>query len=372
LTEADRFNGIKISLIRQVINDAPPGSVNMALGELGYAMPEYLRQEAHKLLDSGTASYTPNAGLNESRQAVADYYGDKYGVDNVCVTNGAEEAIFLSLFALSNPGQVVAIPDPDYTAYASIASLLGTKTVRLPFQPDLETIDWDKWESQLSQKVIFLLLSNPQNPSGKYFNNKELSRLSSICNRYRITVLVDEIYRELWFTEKPPSTAVLFDHVVHIGGLSKSHCLSGWRIGWAVSSREVISSITKAKQYVSTCSNWLAQKLIPAALSEKGLRGSEMIRLRLMKDREKTITTICEFLSHDHLHTPQATPYLMLKVEDDLQAAKELSTLGLISVPGRAFGSVTRGWIRLNYAVSPESLNRGIEILRRYYSEYRK
>ncbi len=369
MTEAKRFQGIELSLIRRIMANAAPGAVNMALGELGYPMPPFIRDEAHILLDRGNAVYTPNAGLGIAREAVANYIDTGYSADNVCITNGAEEAIYLSLLALSDPGARIAIPDPDYTAYPAIAKLMGLDIVRLQYGEGFISVNWKEWENILSDKVRFLLLSSPQNPSGKYFNNDELINLATICNRHRITVIIDEIYRELWFDKRPPETLGIFDQAVYIGGLSKSHCMSGWRIGWAISTIETISVITKAKQYVSTCSPWLSQMLIPIALSEEGLLSMEAIRQNLMESRAIFARAVGELVRPSALHLPNAGPYAMIKAGDDLKVANHLAERGLIAVPGRAFGDVSTGWLRLNYALPDEQLAEGIAILQEYLRE---
>lgn len=366
MIESKRFTGIEISLIRQVINQALPGAINLALGELGYPLQESLQTQAHKLLDSGTAVYTPNAGLPELREAIASYYADGKSAEQICVTNGAEEAVFLSLLALSNPGDTIAIPDPDYTAYPAIAKILGCSVLRLPYQDDLSSIDWAHWDSLLmASKASILVLSNPQNPSGKSFNKDELTNLSTICNKYNITLVADEIYRELYHGEPTPNFGAEFEQLVRISGLSKSHCMSGWRLGWVNAPASISRAVIKAKQYVSTCAHWLSQQLAVYALSENGLQAQSEIRKHLQDDMAMVVKSLSGIGTGIIVKAPQAGPYIMIKTPlDDLELASRLAQEGLIVVPGSAFGEVSRGWIRLSIALPSSTLKQGLDILK--------
>lgn len=366
MIESKRFAGIDISLIRQVIGLAGPHAINLALGELGYALPKFLQEKAHELLDSGTAVYTPNAGLPELRESLAEYYADQTQAGQICVTNGAEEAVFLTLMVIADPGTVIAIPDPDYAAYPAIVRILGCPIQRLPFDPDLMGIDWTAWAELLARSDSrILLVSNPQNPSGKYFSYDELNTLATICNRLGIILVVDEIYRELYADAAIPQPGAGFDNIIRIGGLSKSHCMSGWRLGWVNAPAEITATITKGKQYVSTCAHWLSQKLAVAALSPLGMEAQAGIRERFRRDRMTAAELLSGISEACFLHVPQAGPYLMLQTPlRGQETAAMLAQQGVIAVPGSAFGMVSQNWIRLNFAVPEPDLLQGFQTLK--------
>lgn len=362
-TEATRLQGIQISLIRQVMNNAQPGAINMALGELAFPMPEYLREAALKIIRQGNAGYTPNAGLRSLRQQVAQYYGDTCQAEQICICNGAEEAVYLTLLSLVNPGAGIAIPDPDYTAYPAIAQMMGATVKRLPLSGKMDTIDWDIWESTLSDNVQFLLLSTPSNPCGMCFSAKDLSHLAAICNHRRIVVIVDEIYKHLYIKKSQPAPDKEFPNLIRIGGLSKSHCMSGWRIGWVNAPLEIAPAIIKAKQYVSTCAPWVSQKLAEVALSPEGWQQAEQLRQRLAANQTTAVNALKS--SGLPMIIPPAGPYLMLNIQNDcLNFAAKAAKNGLICVPGSAFGSVSKGWIRINIAIAASDLAKGLQILK--------
>jgi aspartate/methionine/tyrosine aminotransferase len=351
LTEADRLQGIELSLIRQVMRDAPPEATNLALGELGFPLPDILRQQAIKLLEQGTPVYTPNAGLPELREAISCRYSG-VSPERICVCNGVEEAVFVTLLSILNPGDKVAIPDPDYTAYTAICNILEANVIRLLYESDLSSVDWDIWTELLAKDVKVLILSHPSNPCGHVFSADEAGRLAELCRRHGIILVVDEIYAQLFFDRQPVSFLGMLPSLFILGGLSKSHCMSGWRLGWVVSPIELSASVIKARQYVSTCSNWLSQRLAVFALSTEGEKARDEIMGQLRTCRSIAIEQFSPYPGQAFF--PAAGPYMMLKVDgDDLTVCRMLAAKGVVCVPGSAFGDVARGWLRLNYAVDP-------------------
>ena len=364
LIEARRFEGLDISLIRQIIALAPESAINMAFGELNFPMPSTMRDYACKLLRASNPCYTPNAGFAELRESIASYYGPGVDKNQICVCNGVEEALFISLYGLCNPSDKIAIPDPEYPAYPALASLMEAETVRLGFEADLRTINWECWEQILAMDLKFLVFSNPQNPSGYVYDDQDLIQLSAICNHYGITVIADEIYRDLCFGEAIPRLTDYFEQLVIVGGLSKSHLMSGWRLGWIYAPKEIAATTIKAKQYISTCSNWLSQKLALYALGSEGQNVLEEVRQNLHNCRVYAKNRLLETISPERLFYPTATPYMMIEVlADDMEKAQSLAAAGLITVPGRAFGKVSQGLIRINCALPHHELVRACDIL---------
>lgn len=360
-TEAKRLGGIELSLIRKVLQSAPPSAINLALGELGFPLPKVLRQRAIELLQTATPVYTPNAGIPELRTAIAGLYQGAQA-DSVCVCNGAEEAVFVTLLALVDPGDTVAIPDPDYPAYSAICKILDANVIRLPYESDLSSVDWARWESLLSSGVKTLLFSHPSNPCGHVFSDNEVERLTSICSKNGVAMVVDGIYEELYFSARPPSFCGRLDSLFMIGGLSKSHCMSGWRLGWVVSPPSLAASVIKARQYVSTCSNWLSQHLGVFALSPTGRQSAKTALGLLKESRRFALQRMGRSL--ERVLVPPASPFLMLKVDgDDLEFSQNLARKGVICVPGSAFGEVSRGWLRINIGVPEDKLSPAMDVI---------
>lgn len=354
LNESARLGRIELSLIRQVMQSAPPDAINLALGELGFTLPDLLRSKALELLQQATPRYTPNAGIPGLRQAISDHYHGS-SAEQVCVCNGVEEALFVTLQAILDPGDLVAVPDPDYPAYSAICKLMDASVMRLPFESDILSVNWDEWDRLLTPQVKALVFSHPSNPCGHVFSAEELERLVCLCEERGIILIVDEIYKHLWFDHAPPGFFGKAEGIFILGGLSKSHCMSGWRIGWVLSPLVLAASVIKARQYVSTCSNWLSQHLAEYALSPDGMQAADEVMEQLKACRSLAREKLSPF--HQQALFPSASPYMMLKVNgDDLSICRDLAAKGVICVPGIAFGEVTKGWLRLNYAVPQEIL----------------
>jgi len=361
LIEAKRLHSVELSLIRQITQFASFDAINLALGELQFPLPNILRLKAREILQDGTPRYTPNAGMPELQDAIANLYPFAKP-NNVCICNGVEEAIFVTLLSTLNPGDTIAIPDPEYPAYSAIANILETNILRLPYESNLVSINWDTWDSILAQNVKMLIFSHPSNPTGHIFTKDDAERLINICNKYKITLVVDEVYSRLVFGGFLPQFFSEAESMFLLDGLSKSHCMSGWRIGWVISPSELSASVIKTRQYVSTCSNWLAQKLAIYALSSEGMKAVDEVFSQLKECRALVQEKFQDF--KDKVLIPDATCYFMLKVEgNDLIIAQELAEKGVVTVPGQAFGDVSKDWLRINYAIPKDKLETALDTI---------
>jgi len=350
--DSTRLEGIELSLLRRMMAAAPKDAINLALGELVFDFPDVLRQKAAELISTGNPAYTPNAGLPELRAAVADYLGFAHK-ENILICNGAEEALFIALQGIINPGDKVAIPDPDYPAYPALVKLAAGDVVRLPFDHDLCTIDWNLWEQKL-QGCKALMLSHPSNPSGFRFSATGFQALAELLNRNKQILIVDEIYTDLYFDYQFQPDYSIIDRVIRIGGISKSHLMSGWRIGWLAASEPEVAQLTKLKQYISTCAAWLSQKLAEYALRQDAL--VDDVRQQLGHNRELCLNA----LPAAALHVPLAGPYLMLHCPNGAEYAQNLVQKGIITVPGLAFGEVTKAYVRINFGVNKAVLEQAL------------
>jgi len=270
---ADKFKGVGKSSIRKIFESAPSGAINFGIGEIQLPAPALFLKEAERILREENLRYTPNAGLPSTREAIASYYNHVISGNNVCVTVGAEEAVYATLQAIINPGDQILISDPSFLAYETIIGFLGGETVKFNLIPEQDFyIDFDNLISKLSSKSKALVLTNPSNPMGKTLSNDELRQLIDICRKHNILIICDEVYRELYVKNPSATMLELYENSVVISSLSKSHCMSGWRLGWAVSQNsKLIKAVTVAHQYIATCASYLAQRVAVMALSPSGL-----------------------------------------------------------------------------------------------------
>jgi len=361
---ARNIKHLEKSAIRQILDSASPNSINLGLGEIQFPPPRFLIDRAKLILEKKLLGYTPNAGLKKLQKSICSYYNVDLD-ENVCLTNGAEEALFATFFSYLNPGDEVIIADPTFLAYRSIAEMLGAKVVT--FDLDYSNnfcLDINSFINAFSSKTKLVVLNNPSNPMGTCFNDNEIALIVRICTKKKVLLVVDEVYRELFIGERPETFLKYEADVLCISSLSKSHCLSGWRLGWVISNqKKLIEPIIKVHQYVATCAPALSQEVAVSALTREGMRESEKIRVQLLRNRELAF----DLLTDINILPNNSLPYLFVQIEeDDVESALNLAKLGVLVIPGSAFGRNANGWIRINLGMEKNILSRGLKIFRSY------
>ncbi|MDP8268702.1 MAG: pyridoxal phosphate-dependent aminotransferase [Candidatus Tenebribacter davisii] len=365
---SDRISNIEISTLRQLFDKAPKEAINLGLGEIQFQTPDIITDFAIDIIKHKNILYTPNAGLIELQIAIANYYEIPLN-GNVCVTSGAEEAIFASLFSYINKGDEVLIANPTYLAYKTIIEMLDGITVEFNLNPNSDfALDYIDFENKISSKTKILLLNNPSNPTGRCFSEKEVDFMISKCEEHNVLIIVDEIYRELYIRSRPSSLLNYQGKIIVISGISKSHSMSGWRIGWAMSNDPyLIKPIITSHQYICTCAPFISQKAAIIALSEKGMEAQNRIREELTKNREYVIQQLKPLQTEIHILENTSSPYLFIKVNVEvMNLVNTLVKNGLIIIPGLSFGSNGKHWIRLNYGINKKKLAKGLHIFKKY------
>lgn len=370
-TPAERLKNVRKSATRLLYDNAPPGSINLGLGEPDFATPEVVRRAAIDFIEQGFVGYTPNAGILPLREAVAAYHSEGAGVtfnaDQVCVMNGSEEALFAVVMTIAGPGDDVLLPDPCYLAYPPIADLAGARATyyRMPaangFQFDRESFD----RAVTDQTKIVLLLS-PSNPTSRVIARDDLRFIAERLQGTNTVVIADEIYRELYFDERPASVSEFYDRTIIISGLSKSMSMTGWRLGWCVGPEEIIRHATVMHQYVSTCASGVSQRAALAAFTDEGRTATADMRAELKRRNEVMARAIERELQLPFVQGEGAY-YILLDVSQfgpSMDTAMALLNHGVITVPGAAFGAEGEGYLRLSFSIAPRLIEEGIRRIR--------
>jgi len=381
---AERLAGIEKSIIRQIYDRAPAGAINLGLGEPDFPTPAIIRQQAIRFINQENIRYTPNAGLLELRRAIAEYYGDAAKYEGVCVTNGSEEALFLALMTLVNPGDEVLVPDPGYVAYPTIVKLAGGAPVfyKLPAKKDFD-LEAQDFQQKVSAKTKAVIVISPSNPTGRVLERSDLEFMAHALRDSQAIIISDEIYRELYFGhERPASIADFYPRTIVISGLSKSHAMTGWRLGWVYGDPEIIRHLIVLHQYATTCASTISQHAGLAAFTDEGRAAQEKLRAALRARRDFLIDLIDsqlagEFTSTDRLHRviPDGAFYLMLEVSrfgKSLVVAEQLLNHQVIAIPGAAFGEDGEGYLRLSFATDFETLREGVRRIKQAFTWFLK
>src|SRR5688572_16831768 len=296
---ADRFDAIEISLIRQINALARPGSINLAIGEPNVEPDEHFRELARKAAGEGSWHYTPNPGTLSLRQRIVQH--ERLELDpatEICVTAGTQEGLYAVTQAFLNPGDEVLVPDPGFLAYPVLARLAGATP--LPYRLDHESwnIDFEDLERQITAKTRAIIINSPSNPTGGVEPESSIERLTRIADDRDLLLISDEVYREIHFGTAGTSFAGRGRNVIVANGMSKSHAMTGLRLGWLMGRRELMQPIVKAHQYVATCASSFSQLLGELVLSDQkwNQQWLNVVREKFRTQREVAISAIEQHL----------------------------------------------------------------------------
>ena len=366
-TPAERLQHIGKSATRVLYDSAPPGSINLGLGETDFPTPEVVRREAIRVIRDERIGYTPNEGIQPLREKIAEYHSEglasSYTAESVCATSGAEEALFAVMMTILEPGDEALLPDPGYIAYPAIAEIAGADLRYYP-TPAAGGFAFDRasFERAVTEKTKLVVINSPSNPTSRVISRDDLRFIAERLSRSGAYVLADEIYRDLYVGERPATISEFYDKTIIVSGLSKMMSMTGWRLGWAVGSEEVIRQVTVMRQYMSTCTSAVTQKAALAAFSEEGRRETVAMRNELNRRGEVMARAIDRELKLPYVQGEGAY-YIMLDVSrygPSMDTAISLLEEGVITVPGSAFGSEGEGFLRLSFSIDASLIEEGV------------
>jgi len=359
---ASRLGGISKSSIRKIFDKAPEGSINMGLGELQFPTPKKIIRYAQNILENGYVPYTANAGDPELIESILKYYNNIENID-VCVTIGAEEAAFISILGYVEEGDEVLIADPGFVAYESIVNISGGKVIKFDLDPENNfKIDFKDFASKITPKTKMIVISNPSNPLGISLRQDEIDFLINVSQKNDLLLLVDEIYRDLYHSHRSDTFLGKYRNVIVVSGLSKSHCMTGWRIGWVVAEKNLIAPMIDLHQYNCTCVPYLSQKTAVYALSEDGLLENNIIRKYLTVNYNYITDKFSRFLPEIKFIESDVSPYFFIRsLAEEQIVIDSLSKAGIICTPGSAFGDNSLNWIRLSYGLNIDILEKAVD-----------
>lgn len=318
-------------------------------------------------------AYSPNAGAPKLRRAIAQLGGSRYDPRaEICVTAGTEEGLHAVFQAFLQPDDEVLVPDPGFVSYPVLAKLAGATPRPYPLDPDSWSIDSTALEKAWTPRTRAIVVNSPSNPTGGVVDEESVRAVVDLARERDALVISDEVYREIHYGERPPSFAGRGDHVVVLAGLSKSHGLTGLRIGWVLASADVMRTVVKAHQYIATCASVFSQDLALRILTEGewNRRWLEAARAQMRQQRDVAVAAVRRSL-HGPMAEPEGAFYLFLPIPecDSVALAKELATeAAVLTVPGAAFGARGEGFLRISFAADVESIQHGISRIADYLS----
>ena len=368
-----RVKEIEISGIRKFFNMVAPyeDAISLTIGQPDFPTPGHIKEAAKKAIDENYTTYTHNAGFPELREAVCTYMKEKYGVaydpaKEVIVTAGASEAIDISLRTILTEGSEVIMPSPVYPGYEPIVKLCGGVPVYADITGNSFKFTADIIEKHLTEKTSCIILPYPSNPTGVSLTKKELQEIAALLKGKDIIIVADEIYSELLFEHKHESIAsFLKEQTILINGLSKSHSMTGWRIGFVFAPAKLSAEMLKVHQYNVSCASSISQKAAFAAVTA-GKEDALPMREEYKKRRDYVYHRLLG-MGLDVVK-PDGAFYFFVKLPEGFSSsfsfALQLVQEGRVAVvPGSAFSVFGEGYFRLSYAYSMETLKEGLDRL---------
>jgi len=363
-------------MIRQLNSRKRPGDIDLGLGEPLLKPDAALLAEAAAWAADSGCRYGPNAGLAEVREAIAGHcaYPGLDAADNVCVTAGSQEAIFLAIKTLCDPGRdEILVVEPAYPLYRKIAQMEGVASRGAGMSASSGfAFDAAAILEAVRPETRLLVLCSPCNPTGRMIGAAALQQLAAglLALPDPPYVLLDEAYRELHYQAgPPPALAALYPKTLIAGSLSKSNALTGLRLGWLLAPRDVIGPAIKVHQFVLTSANALGQH-IALCLIKRGQVGAHRAHYFGRKE------AFCRALAaHGIPHIePEGAFYTMVGLPGawsarSVEAAMRLvDEYGVVTIPGAAFGDSAQGWLRASFVAEPQDLAEGAARLAAFFA----
>jgi aminotransferase len=356
-----------------------PGLVKLTLGEPNFNVPEHVKAAAIESIKENESHYSDQKGFLSLREAISGYLDKQFDLQydpetEVVVTIGATEAIFDTFAAIINPGDKVIIPTPTFALYIPIVKILGG----IPIQVDTTADGFQLTGKHLAKvieeegedKVKALMLNFPGNPTGFVYSKNQLQELVDVVKDKNMYVVSDEIYAELTYSHKHFSMAKLLPgKTILINGLSKSHAMTGYRIGYIAGPKDFVEQANKMHAFTVTAPSNPAQFAAEEAL-KNGIDDPIAMK-KIYQERRDYLVDQLNDMGYETI-LPEGAFYTFSKIPEkfglsSIEFADKLATEGLVGVtPGVAFGKGGEGHFRISYAASMEDIQEAMKRLRKF------
>lgn len=357
--------------------------ISLGVGEPDFDTPWHVRDEGIYSLEKGRTSYTSNAGLKELKEEIAKFLKRRYDLTydpakEMIVTVGGSEGIDICMRAMLDPGDEVLIPQPSYVSYEPCAILANGTPVIIELKAENEfRLTAEELEAAITPKTKLLVLPFPNNPTGAIMERKDLEAIAEVILKHDLYVLSDEIYSELTYTDNHVSICNLpgmQERTVLINGFSKSHSMTGWRLGYACGPEVIIKQMLKIHQFAIMCAPTTSQYAAVEAMRNGDSDVQEMkmeynVRRKYLLKRFAEMGVDC----FEALGAFYVFPCIKeFGMSSDDFATTMLKSKKVCVVPGTAFGDCGEGFLRISYAYSMENLKIAMDRFEEFVNELRE
>ena len=358
-------------------------AISLGVGEPDFDTPWHIRDEGIYSLEKGRTFYTSNAGLKELKIEISKYLDRRFGLSydynkEMLVTVGGSEAIDIAMRAMLDPQDEVLIPQPSYVSYVPCCVLANGTPVPIELKAENEfRLTAEELEAAITPKTKLLVMPFPNNPTGAVMEKKDLEAVAEVVKKHDLFVLSDEIYAELTYLDNHVSIASIpgmRERTIVINGFSKSHAMTGWRLGYACGPEVIIKQMLKIHQFAIMCAPTTSQYAAVEALRNGDedvamMREEYNGRRRYVLERFKEMGLSC----FEPFGAFYAFPCIKdLGMTSDEFATKLLQTKKVAVVPGTAFGACGEGFLRISYAYSLDDLLIALDRVAEFVTEIRE
>jgi aspartate/methionine/tyrosine aminotransferase len=353
------------TLIRRIFDSAPADAINLGLGQPDLPTPPVLADAGVAGIAAGKTGYTSTAGDPALRQAIADDSAIARSRDDVLVTVGSQEAMFVTCLGLLDPGDEVLYPDPGYPAYPAVAGLIGARATPYPLRAENGfRLSAKDIAARIGERTRAVIVNEPSNPTGAFSTERELSEVAALLAGRGVCLISDEIYSGFAFDRPFVSLSQLAPEAgLVISGLSKDVSMTGWRIGWVSGPDALMQRLIAVHQYVVTCTSSVSQAAALEAFSPAGRRARSEY-LEIFRTRRSLMHEELQRIPHVAVTSPDGAFYFFVDLshygESRATCERILRNQQVVVIPAEAFGTSAPGFVRISFAASDDAIREGV------------
>ena len=357
---SQRSQQVDASGIRKVFDLAQKlkNPINLSIGQPDFDVPDPVKESAIAAIQAGNNRYTVTQGiapLHEKLRAEAARQG--YSPEDLLITSGVSGGIVLALLALCDPGDEILVPDPYFVMYKHLARLFNVTPRFIDTYPDFRLRE-ENIAPLINDRTRIIVLNSPANPTGVSCTEEEMAMVADLARRHNLVVLYDEIYACFHYDEPGKSMTDFYDKVVVLNGFSKSHAMTGWRLGYAMGPREIIQEMTKLQQYTFVCAPSMAQYGgltaldLPMTATLEAYRRKRDIIYEGLKDKFQVVR-------------PDGAFYIFPAAPEGVKGSDfcvRAIENNVLIIPGNVFSEHDTHF-RISFAATDETLRQGVDVL---------